>query len=329
MYWGLNIKFMHAVSVIIPTFNSVATLPRAIDSVLAQTRPADEIIVVNDGSTDDTESVIADRYPRARYPQLSYHFHENVGLAATRNAGAGLATGSLLALLDSDDEWAPAKLERQVAVLEARPELAALGCHRVRVKIDEAGTELWRRPSPRADGTVDDISFAQEIWSNRICGATMLLRRDVFERHGGYDASMRASEDHDLWLRMLGAGDQLAVLREALYIFYDRPWSLRSRLDLLENSWRGILAKWDPAASPDDTLLTSREYQKVCQWWWLKLTFHALRQGDRERARKYAQWAASHRSGVAGLEMATFLARHWPGLFALVGKVKGFPRPTG
>ncbi|MHB8994125.1 MAG: glycosyltransferase family 2 protein [Armatimonadota bacterium] len=315
---------MHTVSVIIPTFNSVTTLPRAIDSVLAQSRPADEIIVVNDGSSDDTESVMADHYPQVRY-----HYHANVGLAATRNAGAALATGSLLALLDSDDEWAPTKLERQLAVLEARPELAAIGCHRVRVKIDAAGTELWRRPSPRADGSVTDVTFADEIWSNRICGATMLIRRDAFERHGGYDASMRASEDHDLWLRMLGAGDQLAVLAEALYVFYDRPGSLRSRLDLLEASWQGILSKWDPSETPANKLLSAREYEKVCQWWWLKLTFHALRHGDRERARKYAQWAASHHSGVAGLEMATLLARHWPGLFALVGKVKGFPRPTG
>ena len=320
---------MDAVSVIIPTYNSVDTLPRAIDSVLAQTRPADEIIVVNDGSTDDTESVMAQRYPPARFPQVRYHYHANIGLAATRNAGAALSTGNILGLLDSDDEWEPTKLQRQLAVLEARPELAAVGCHRVRVKIDEAGTELWRRPSPHADGAVDDISFAQEIWSNRICGATMLIRKDAFERHGGYDGSMRASEDHDLWLRMLGAGDQLAVLREALYIFYDRPGSLRSRLDLLEASWSGILAKWDPSANSENTALTYGEYQKVCQWWWLKLTFHALRLGDRDRAQRYANAAGSHHSGTASLEMATFLARRWPGLFALVGKVKGFPRPTG
>jgi glycosyltransferase involved in cell wall biosynthesis len=315
---------MQAVSVIIPTFNSVATLARAIDSALSQTRPAEEINVVNDGSTDDTEALMT-----ARYPQVRYHYQQNAGLAATRNAGAKLATGNILALLDSDDEWAPTKLERQLAVLEDRPELSAVGCHRVRVKIDAEGTELWRKPSKRADGALDDISFAQEIWSNRICGATMLIRREAFERHGGYDASMRCSEDHDLWLRMLAAGDQLAVLREALYIFYDRPGSLRSRLDLLEDAWRGILAKWDPQANSENNLLTFQEHQKVCQWWWLKLTFHALRLGDRERAHKYAQWAASYHSGAASLEVATVLARHWPGLFALVGKVKGFPRPTG
>ena len=121
---------MEAVSVIIPTYNSVATLPRAIDSVLAQTRPADEIIVVNDGSTDDTREGWCTRAVSAGALPLP----RERGLAATRNAGASLRTGNLLGAPDSDDEWVPTKLQRQLAVLEERPDLAAVGCHRVRVK---------------------------------------------------------------------------------------------------------------------------------------------------------------------------------------------------
>lgn len=316
---------MEVVSVIIPTYNSASTLGRALASVLSQTRPADEIIVVNDGSTDDTEALIA-----REYPQVRYHYQPNAGLAATRNVGAALATGTMLALLDSDDEWAPTKLERQLQTLQQRPDLAGVGCHRVRIKIDAAGTEKSRQPSKHADGEVEEITFAKEIWSNRICGATMMIRREVFERFGGYDASMRVLEDHDLWLRLLGAGQRLGVMREPLYLFYERPGSLRSNIDLLEKAAAIILEKWDPQRHPEvASLLTPQEYAKVCKWWWLKLTFHALRLSDRAAARRHAERAAAYHSGSAQLELAGVLARCCPAAFFLLGKAKGFPRPTG
>lgn len=316
---------MEVVSVIIPTYNSVSTLSRAIESVLSQSRPADEIIVVNDGSTDDTEAMVARDFPR-----VQYHYQPNAGLAATRNAGAALATGTMLALLDSDDEWVPTKLERQLQTLEQHPELCGVGCHRVRVKVDARGNELWRRASKYADEGLDEISFEREIWSNRICGATMMIRREVFERFGGYDASMRALEDHDLWLRLLGAGERLGVMREPLYIFYDRPGSLRSNVEHLEKAETIILEKWDPQRHPEVAhLLTPQQYATVCKWWWLKLTFQALRLGDRPGARRYADRAASYHSSSPQLELAGMLAKHCPAAFSLLGKAKGFPRPTG
>ncbi|MEI6499689.1 MAG: glycosyltransferase family A protein [Armatimonadota bacterium] len=316
---------MESVSVIIPTYNSVATLARALQSVLAQTRPADEIIVVDDGSTDDTRSLVTQQFP-----QVGYHFQPNAGLAATRNAGAKLAQGSLIALLDSDDEWVPTKLQRQLKVLAARPDLSGVGCHRIRVKVTAQAEELWRRPSKRADGGLDEIDFAEEMWGNRICGATMIIRRDVFDRAGGYDASLRVCEDLDLWLRLLGAGEHLAVLREALYVFYDRPGSLRTRLDQLQSAVPTILGKWNPQSNPAAAeLITPAQYEKICKWWWLKLTFHSLRLRDPERARHCARQADRYRSGVTHLEWAGFAALHCPALFALVGTVKGFPRLTG
>lgn len=316
---------MEVVSVIIPAYNSVGTLGKALDSVLAQTRPADEIIVVNDGSTDGTAELVA-----RCYPQVVYHYQGNAGLAATRNAGARLSRGNLLALLDADDEWVPTKLERQLAVLRERPELAAVGCHRIRVKQDAAGRELWRRASTKAVGGLTEIDFATEIWGNQICGATVMIRREVFERFGGYDATMRASEDHDLWLRLLGAGERIAVLREALYVFYDHPGSLRTKLNFLEASWARILEKWDPQAHPEAAaLLTPPQYAKTCKWWWLKLTFHALRGGDRAAARRFAKRAAAYPTSAPALNLAGAVASHCLPLFGLVGTLKGFPRPTG
>jgi GT2 family glycosyltransferase len=198
------------------------------------------------------------------------------------------------------------------------------------VKVTAEGEELWRRPSKHADGGLGDISFAEELWGNRICGATMLIRREAFEQVGGFDCALHVNEDHDLWLRLLGAGRKLAVLREALYVFHDRPGSQRGKLDRMRAAWIAILDKWDPRGSPAAAaLLTPAQHDRVCKWWWLKLTFHFLRSGDREQARDCARQAARYRSGVAHLEWAGFAALHCPALFVLVGTVKGFPRLTG
>lgn len=316
---------MELVSAIIPAYNAADTLARALDSVLAQTYPHLEIIVVNDGSTDDTERIVTENYPQVRY-----HRQENRGLAATRNVAAGLARGEVLAMLDSDDAWLPSKIERQLQVLADHPEAQAVSCHRCRVKVDAAGRELWRGASRHADGAVQEIGFFEELWGNKVCGPAIMIRRAAYERHGGYDETMLAIEDLDFWLRMIAAGDKVFVLREALYLFYERPGSLRTQLDKVEPAWGRILEKWDPAHNAAAAaLLTPEQHRAVAKWWWLKLTFHALRLGEPNRARDYAARAAALRTSRRDLEIAGGLASHWPGLFLLVGKVKGFPRTTG
>ncbi len=105
------------VSVIIPSFNRRHCLPRALDSVLAQTVPALEIIVVDDGSSDGTRSLIA-----SDYPQVTYLWQPNRGVSAARNAGIEAARGDWLAFLDSDDEWLPSKLELQLALASSMPQ---------------------------------------------------------------------------------------------------------------------------------------------------------------------------------------------------------------
>jgi glycosyltransferase involved in cell wall biosynthesis len=316
---------MELVSAIIPAYNAAATLGRAIDSVLAQTYPHIEIIVVNDGSTDGTERLVT-----RDYPQVRYHAQENSGLAQTRNVAASLATGDALAMLDSDDAWMPAKIERQLQVLRERPDIAAVSCHRIRVKVDTAGRELWRRASPHADGGLQEIGFLEEFWGNKVCGPATMVRRTVYEKHHGYDATMLAIEDLDFWLRLIAAGDKVAVLREPLYLFYERPGSLRTQLDKVEPAWAQILEKWDPTRNPAaGELLPPEKHREVAKWWWLKLTFHALRLGDHGRARRYAQAAGAIRTANGSLQMAGALAQSWPWLFYQFGRAKGFPRTTG
>src|SRR4051794_37497436 len=109
------------VSAIIPTYNSGPLVVEAVQSVLAQTRPADEIIVVDDGSTDDTAERLASFGDR-----IIYHRQTNRRVAAARNTGLRMSTGDFVAFLDADDAWHPQKLERQLAVLNFRPEIGLL-----------------------------------------------------------------------------------------------------------------------------------------------------------------------------------------------------------
>jgi cellulose synthase/poly-beta-1,6-N-acetylglucosamine synthase-like glycosyltransferase len=316
---------MELVSVIIPAYNAALTLPRAIDSVLAQTYPQTEIIVVNDGSDDDTEQLVT-----SRYPQVRYHYHDNRGLAATRNTGAALARGSFIGLLDADDEWAPEKLQRQLAVMADHPAAAVVSSHRVRVVLNQAGREVKRVPSRHADGQVAAITFAAEMRSNQICGGSCLIRRAAYEKYQGYNEQLRVSEDLDLWLRMLAGGEMILTLREPLYIFYQQYRSLRTNLDLTEVAWQMILQQWDPATNPVAApLLTVAEHAAISQWWWLKLTYHALRLGEKQRAQRLARRAHSLRSPSLPLRWLSALAVGWPRLFYLAGRCKGFPRPTG
>jgi glycosyltransferase involved in cell wall biosynthesis len=109
------------VSVVIPSYNRAYCLPRAVDSVLQQTHPYVQVIIVDDGSTDDTTAVVSGRY--AGDPRVIYHRQANTGISGARNAGLQRATGAYVALLDSDDEWLPWKLELQVACMRAHPEV--------------------------------------------------------------------------------------------------------------------------------------------------------------------------------------------------------------
>jgi glycosyltransferase involved in cell wall biosynthesis len=109
------------VSVVIPSYNRAYCLPRAVDSVLHQTHPHVEVIIVDDGSKDDTGAVVSARY--GGDPRVRYHRQENTGISGARNAGLALATGDYVALLDSDDEWLPWKLELQIACMRAHPEV--------------------------------------------------------------------------------------------------------------------------------------------------------------------------------------------------------------
>jgi glycosyltransferase involved in cell wall biosynthesis len=179
------------ISVVITCFNQAVFLPDAIESVLDQTIPAAEIILVDDGSTDDTAKVAA------RYPTIRYRWQKNQGLSSARNSGIRAASGDYLVFLDADDRLLPTALESGVRCFEVYPDCAFVwGQHR---RIDQNGAVI-SLPERIEIGAEPYLDFLR---GNQIgMHATVMYRRWVFDLVGGYEAELRACEDYDLYLRV-------------------------------------------------------------------------------------------------------------------------------
>jgi glycosyltransferase involved in cell wall biosynthesis len=181
------------VSVVLPTYNRAGFLPDAIQSVLDQSFEKWELLVVDDGSTDETSIVVQG----FRDPRLRYLYQENAGVGAARNNGIAEARGEFVAFLDSDDFWLPQKLGRQVEVLVQNPQagLVGGGC----VFVDEAKQPIGR-PSicpERISGEAFEIYTALPG-----SGSNAMIRRSVCEVVGVFDPSLRRAQDREYWLRI-------------------------------------------------------------------------------------------------------------------------------
>lgn len=179
------------VAAIIPVFNRVQILGRALKSVYAQTSPADEVCVVDDGSTDGAREFVEKNFPEA-----IYCYQRNQGVSAARNRGVAITTSSLLAFLDSDDEWLPGKLQAQLDALTEQDEYRLVHCDEIWIrrgvrvnqmnKHQKGGGDLFQRCLPRCV----------------ISPSAVLLERSLLSESGGFDESLPACEDYDLWLKI-------------------------------------------------------------------------------------------------------------------------------
>ena len=210
------------VSVVIPTWNSAATLPRAIDSVLAQTWPHCELIVVDDGGSDDTPALLAGYGARLRALRQA-----NAGPAAARNHGLREARGDYVAFLDADDYWLPEKLECQVALLGARPEIGF--CSTATRVVDARGEPVRAWPCHKATAPLLETLF---MHSAAVSGSTsgVLARRELLLAADGFDARLRGFEDPDLWIRLAARADYVCI-PEALTVVTRMPNSVSGNLD--------------------------------------------------------------------------------------------------
>ncbi len=180
---------------IIPTYNRRDLLPRAIDSVLAQTHAVDEIVVIDDGSTDGTGDMLQERYG----DRVRHVWQANAGVSAARNHGMRLAQGRYLALLDSDDTWLPTKTALQLAFLQAHPDFGMVLCDVERVDGEYRHIDVFRRRDViREDGW----ALRWLIHNPALVPASAMLRRQVVEQLGGFDEALRTAEDLEFHLRV-------------------------------------------------------------------------------------------------------------------------------
>lgn len=196
------------VSVVIPTYNRAAFLSDAVESVLRQTFTNYEIIVVDDGSTDGTDSLIQGYGDRLKYVR-----QQNRGVSVARNEGVRVSRGEYIAFLDSDDIWTPDKLACQISFLSRFPECDLLFSPAwvVNANLDRTSSQ------PLFGGlAVSDITLNTLYLRNIIIVITLLVRRDVFQAIGGFDPDIRYGEDWSLAIRILTRGALGAYLPEPL-----------------------------------------------------------------------------------------------------------------
>ena len=210
------------ISVVIPTFNRISLVARAIDSVLKQSLKPYEIIVVDDGSDDGTSEMIQNKYKSIKLIQ-----QQNNGVSAARNNGIKHAKGDWIGLLDSDDEWTEKKLENQADKLIKTPEYDF--CHT---------NEIWIRNGVRVNQRKKHEKYGGYIFDKcldicRISPSSTLFKKKIIEHVGWFDTQLPVCEDYDLWLR---------ITADYKILFVDEPLIIKygGHTDQLSQSVEGI-----------------------------------------------------------------------------------------
>lgn len=254
-----------------PAYNVGSYIGDAIESVLAQTRGDWTLVIVDDGSTDDTVEVARSyRDDRIRVIQ-----QENAGAAAARNGAARASQSEFLSMLDADDAWAPDYLEKMLGALEAAPECAFVACDAYTF-VDE------RRPGNRCS---ENVKMAPPVTLKRVASrafqvyTAVTMRRDWFDRVGGFDNDLRNAQDFDLWIRILVAGGEAAYLHEPLAWYRLRDDSLSSNDTRLSAFTIKVYEKLR-AARPDLMVLCDQQIRKLRYTIALNNAKAALREGQ-------------------------------------------------
>lgn len=204
------------VSIVLPTYNRAYILGRAVESVLNQTYPYFELILVDDGSTDSTQELI-ENYQDERI--CYYKLDENGGQSRARNFGIEHARYEYIAFEDSDDIWHPNKLEVQMQLMKHASESVGFCYHKIRYEMEELGTVILPSENIDTDRKSGSI-YKQLLYGNLVSCPSVLARKKCLMDVGGFDTSMKSLEDYDLVLKMAKTYQALfvdEVLLEASY----------------------------------------------------------------------------------------------------------------
>lgn len=223
------------VSVIIPTYNSVRFVTEAIDSVLNQTFKDFEILVVDDGSKDETKEVLAEKYGDS----IRYLNKENGGVSSARNYGIEKAIGKYVAFLDADDVWMPKKLEKQVELLETNPEIGL--CYVSTQRVDEDLNFLNTIEARVFDDYCETLLLNLNIVSGSCSSA--IVRRDIISQTDGFDSKFSTYADWEMWLR-LSLLTKFAPVTEELVKYRMVKGSMSTNPNVTKRDALGVLEKF-------------------------------------------------------------------------------------
>ncbi len=229
-------------SVIIPTYNRAALVRAAVDSALRQSVPPHEVLVCDDGSTDDTLPLL--RTVFADVPKVKVLSLPHSGLpAATRNAGIAAASGDWLAFLDSDDVWLPEKTARQLAVIQSHP---AIGLVCANAFVARHGDDPHERPTLLRHVPTGEVTLARLLEENVVITSSALVKRTLLVDAGAFSAhqELRSVEDYELWLRMATLAP-VHYLGDPLIIYQDDTADSVRRGDTPSFHWQAHLTALD------------------------------------------------------------------------------------
>jgi len=222
------------VSVVIPTYNSAPLVVEAVGSVLAQSLAPSEVIVVDDGSTDDTPARMASFGGQVRYVRQA-----NLGVSAARNHGIRLAGQDFVGFLDADDVWHPAKLCLQMGLFEREPDLTLSGTR----AFDWPARQVPQIDPGRAYA-VTRVTWDDLIVKNRLATSSVVARRAALVGAGLFDPALQGPEDRDLWLRVAETA-RLANIELPLMGYRDVPGSVSKQVERCRTGMLRILQKQD------------------------------------------------------------------------------------
>lgn len=262
------------VSIIIPTYNCRKYIRQAIESALGQTYKNIEIIVVDDGSSDNTREEIEDLISDKK---ISYIYQANKGLPGARNTGIKHSKGEYLVFLDSDDIILPEKIMTQVGFVKVNPQVCLVYSRYQYFKNDNPD-DVVSHPSALLRGNI----YKDLIGGNFFIVHSVLVKKACVEKVEGFDESFRALEDWDLWIRMAESGCQFDYIDKVLCLCRLRPDSMCMDWDRIFNSWKKVINKiltTSSSLTQEDRF--ALKYTDICKSW--EIIYYQLRNSEGNR----------------------------------------------
>lgn len=300
---------MERITVIIPTHNRANLLPRAIKSIQNQSRPVDEIIVVADGCTDDTNMLVENMRKKDKRIQLISYYPGHNGNYA-RNKGLDAATGDYIAFLDDDDEWLPEKTERQMKLFQNNPSCGLVYGAQNCIYTDR---NLMYTTNPVWQGDLSERIF---IHNDIGTPSQVMIKRSVLDEAGTFDLNLEALQDYDLWIRCCQK-TKVAFVKEPCINYYNSVSTnqISANTDKYIKARRYIADKYN-SLTKQFSLPTQRKIRAIVE---MRIAQRCLRNGQRKNVRKYS--VKSLRIQFSLQALAMFWASFVP--YSIVLKIRG------